>query len=150
MKVVTLWLAADEVDRENGCMRVIPGSQRHQLEGIRDRKDVVNVLGAEIDVDPSSIDESLAVDIELHPGDVEVHHPNIIHGSHANTSDRWRRGLTIRYIPTSTRITDADPGRPYDSAFHLRGNPGSANEYQPQPVYDPARHYAFRDYAAWV
>ena len=38
-------------------------------------------------------------------GDVEIHHPNIIHGSQANTSDRRRCGLTIRYIPTSTRVT---------------------------------------------
>lgn len=148
MRVVTLWLAADEVNHENGCMRVIPGSQHRKLEGVRDRKDVVNVLGAEIDVDPSAIDESQAVDIELHPGDVEVHHPNIIHGSHANTSDRWRRGLTIRYIPTSTRIVTEGQ---WPSAFLLRGDavPG-VNRYLPRPHYREGEHMAFAGSEAWV
>jgi ectoine hydroxylase-related dioxygenase (phytanoyl-CoA dioxygenase family) len=147
MSVVTLWLAADEVTTENGCMRVIPGSHRHQLEGTRSRKDVANVLGAEIDVDPSLIDDSQAVDIELHPGDVEVHHPNIIHGSHANTSDRWRRGLTIRYIPTSTRIVTE--GR-WPSALLLRGDPvPGVNEYVARPRYRAEEHMAFAGCEAW-
>jgi len=37
----------------------------------------------------------------------------------ANTSTQWRRGLTIRYIPTSTRILDAEAS----SAFLLRAAP---------------------------
>ena len=50
---------------------------------MRDNTTVDNVLGEEIAVD---VDESEAVDMVLAPGDVEVHHPNIVHGSTANTS----------------------------------------------------------------
>ncbi len=104
---------------------------------MRDRDDVDNVLGSEIAVD---VDEDDAVDMVLSPGDVEVHHPRIVHGSKANTSDNRRCGLAIRYIPTSTRITD--PQQPWPSAFHLRGEPG-VNDYAPIPVYRPGDHFAF-------
>jgi hypothetical protein len=47
---------------------------------------------------PVAVDQQEAVAIELSPGDVSVHHPNIVHGSDANRSTSWRRGLTIRYL----------------------------------------------------
>jgi phytanoyl-CoA hydroxylase len=137
MRVVTLWLAVDHSTPRNGCVRVIPGSHRGGVARTRPNTAVDNVLGEEIAAD---VDESSAVDMVLAPGDVEVHHPNIVHGSSANASP-WRRcGLTIRYIPTSTRIT-ADE-QPYPSAFHLRGEPG-VNPYQQWPDFDAARHYGF-------
>ena len=104
--VVTLWLAVDHSTPENGCVRVVPGS--HRGAGRRDarqRRASRACSGKEIAVE---VDESAAVDIVLAPGDVEVHHPNIVHGSNANTSPHRRCGLTIRYIPTSTRITDPE------------------------------------------
>jgi Protein involved in biosynthesis of mitomycin antibiotics/polyketide fumonisin len=85
------------------------------------------VLGAESIVE---IDESRAVDLALRPGDVEVHHPSILHASDGNTSPKRRCGLTIRYIPTSTRIVTDD--EPFVSALLLRGDP-SVNRYQPFP-----------------
>jgi phytanoyl-CoA hydroxylase len=127
MEVVTLWLAIDDSTPENGCLRVIPRSHQEDLHQLRTRADVDSVLGSESATD---VDESLAVDLTLAAGDVEVHHPKILHGSGANTSATRRCGLTIRYIPTSTRITSAE--QPYPSAFLLRGKPG-VNVYQPWP-----------------
>jgi ectoine hydroxylase-related dioxygenase (phytanoyl-CoA dioxygenase family) len=143
MRVVTLWLAVDASTPENGCVRLIPGSHRGRIEAMRANDTLQSVLGQEIAV---AVDESAAIDMVLRPGDVEVHHPNIVHGSNANTSPHRRCGLTIRYIPTSTRITD--PEIPFPSAFHLHGDPG-VNRYQPRPRFDPDRHYPFRDSAAW-
>jgi phytanoyl-CoA hydroxylase len=77
---------------------------------------------------------------------VEVHHPRILHASTANTSPRRRCGLTIRYIPTSTRITSEL--QPYPSALLLRGEPG-VNQYQTWPAYVPGRHYPFRGSGGW-
>jgi len=145
MEVVTLWLAIDDSLVENGCMRVIPGSQTVALQEMQERTDVSNVLNSEID--PSLVDESRAVDLVLKPGDVSVHQPNIIHGSNANNSPRRRAGLTIRYIPTSTRITSDDP---WPSVFLLRGSavPG-VNVYLPRPKYVAGTHMAFRGCEAW-
>ncbi len=144
MEVVTLWLAVDHSTPENGCVRVVPGSHRSGVAATRENTTLENVLGREIAVD---VDESAAVDMILAPGDVEVHHPNIVHGSNANTSTQRRCGLTIRYIPTTTRITD--PETPYPSAFHLRGARG-VNEYQPLPRYDAGRHFPFAAGIEWT
>ncbi len=70
-----------------------------------------------------------------------------MHGSNANTSPRRRCGLTIRYIPTSTRIVSDES--PYPSAFHLRGKQG-VNEYQPKPRYVAGRDFPFADSAAYA
>lgn len=144
MEVVTLWLAVDHSTPDNGCVRVVPGSHLADIAAMRDNTEVESVLGKEIAVE---VDESDAVDMILAPGDVEVHHPKIVHGSKANNSPYRRCGLTIRYIPTSTRITD--PEVPYPSAFHLRGEPG-VNRYQPLPQYVEGKHYAFTGSEDWL
>lgn len=146
MEVVTLWLAVDRADRENGCMRVIPGTHKLKLIDMEDAGDKGAVLDRETPAE--YVEESKAVDIALNPGDVEVHHPNIIHGSHANKSSRRRCGLTIRYIPTSTRvITD----KPWPSLFHLRGEiVGGVNEYRPLPRYVAGESFPFSGSEGWV
>jgi len=143
MEAITLWLAIDPSTSENGCVRVIPGSHKGEVHPLRRRDDVENVLGSE---SAAEIDESLAVDLELAPGDVEVHHPSIVHGSNANTSPYRRCGLTIRYIPTSTRVTSAE--HPFASALLHRGEP-SVNLYQPWPEYRPGEHFGFSEAETW-
>lgn len=99
--MVTLYLAIDPTTPENGCMRVIPGSH-HSLREHAESGDKPNVFGKELSLSEEEL--SRAVDIILQPGDVEVHHPFIIHGSPANASPHRRAALPMRYIPTSTSI----------------------------------------------
>ena len=148
MEVVTLWLAFDDSMRENGCLRVLPGTQNVALQEMHRRTDVTNVLSSAID--DNFVDESAAVDVILAAGDVSIHHPNIIHGSDANTSPLGRRGLTIRYIPTSTEILHPGPDL-WPSCFHLRGNavPG-INVYRPFPKYSPETSIPFRGCQEWA
>ena len=148
MEVTTIWLAATPSTRENGCLRVLPGTQNNRLlsrKEMIDVKDGKNVL--ESGIHPSQIDDSHVVDLELQPGDVSVHNPKIIHGSEANTSDVWRIGLTLRYIPTSTRVKRAG-----DHAILVRGKPnaGNDNKYAERPVFDPALHMPFRGQQDWM
>jgi ectoine hydroxylase-related dioxygenase (phytanoyl-CoA dioxygenase family) len=146
MEVVTLWLAVDDATPENGCMQVIPRTHRLALEQIERRDDVASVLGS--GMDPALVDESAAVDVVLESGDVSIHHPNLVHGSRANNSPLRRCGLTIRYIPTTTRIVAEEP---WPSAYLLRGeaSPG-VNRYQPRPVYVEGEHLPFRGSDAWA
>lgn len=146
MEVTTLWLCLDESTSENGCMRVIPRTQHTELQQMKERKDVANVLNSAID--DSFVDESKSVDIVLGAGDVSIHHPNVIHGSAANTSPKWRSGLTIRYIPTSTRITRSGQ---WPSAWLLRGNavPG-INTYLPFPKWTAENSMPFKGQEAWM
>lgn len=139
MEVVTLWLAIDDSTTENGCMRVIPGTQNLELQEMEDAQEEA-VL--ERVVPSEFVDESKAVDFVLKAGDVSVHNPNIIHGSKANHSPHRRCGLTIRYIPTTTKIVCEGQ---WPSAFLLRGEavPG-VNDYLPWPKFVEGKHMPFR------
>lgn len=146
MQVVTLWLAVDYSGPENGCMRVIPGTHKMDLQAMKGRTDVANVLDSEID--PALVDESKIVDLVLQPGDVSVHQPAIIHGSNANNSPMRRAGLTIRVIPTSTRMLPKPDPWPY--ALLLRGQAvDNGNVYQPWPKYVEGEHMPFRGCENW-
>lgn len=139
MEVVTLWLAVDPSRPENGCMRVIPGTQNDPYLVLKQHAEVEHVLSSGLTDD--EVDTSDAVDVVLEPGDVSVHHPGLLHGSNPNTSDMRRCGLTIRYIPTTTRIT-----KNFGSPFHFRGQVvEGVNEYLPRPKYIPGESYPFRD-----
>ena len=147
--VITVWLAVDDSTRENGCLRVIPGSQHGTLSKLVERTDTPNMLGS--GMDGGLVDASKAVDIVLRAGDVSVHHPHIIHGSKANLSSKRRCGLAIRYIPTSTKIV-VPAGQRFPGAFLLRGrdtNPG-LNEYNSMPTYVAGRHMPFNGCESWA
>lgn len=130
MEVCTLWLAITPSNPANGCMRVIPGTQTMSIQALKPRTDLRNLLDSSMD--ESLVDESRAVDLVLNPGDVSVHHPNIIHGSNPNTSStQWRLNLVARVIAPTTRVTD--PG--WAGVFHLRGHRREdINRYLPDPV----------------
>ena len=145
MEVVTAWLAINPATVDNGCMHIIPGSHRMDLRGVQPRDDVPSVLKSEMPLE--FVDESQAVDILLEPGDISLHHPNIIHGSNANESDLWRKGLTMRYVPTTTRI-NGDPDEV--ESILMRGEAvAGINRYSPKPRYVAGEHMPFRDACEW-
>ena len=143
MEVTTVWLAIDDSDAENGCMRILPGS--HQSRGVRQHhpsEEKPNVLSSEIRL--SEEDEARAVDVVVPSGGVSLHDPFVVHGSNPNTSPRRRCGLTIRYMPTSTKIT-----REW-TTFLLRGEDRRhVNEYSPLPAYREGEHFPFRDVGSY-
>jgi hypothetical protein len=107
----TVWVALEPSTRENGCLRVIPGSHRHQQlhEHLHeDRNDVVlNQRMAD-----GTFDEMQAVDLELQPGQMSMHDVYMIHGAKANTSTQRRTGVALRFMPGSA-LFDRDL-RPLD------------------------------------
>jgi ectoine hydroxylase-related dioxygenase (phytanoyl-CoA dioxygenase family) len=92
---VTLWVALDPSTPANGCLRVVPGTHRLPLHSLRPNAEVPSIFGVELD--PALVDEAAAEDVVLAAGDVSVHHPNLVHGSGPNPSDRPRRALAVRY-----------------------------------------------------
>lgn len=113
--VVTAWIALSESNRANGCMRVIPGTHRHQVTH-QDTWAANNMLsrGQEIAVE---VDEAEAVDLVLEAGQMSLHHVLLAHGSGANPSKSRRIGLAVRYIAPRLRQVI---GRK-DSAMLVRG-----------------------------
>ena len=97
----TVWIAVDDSTTENGCLRVIRGSHREK----RVRKHVTNDapgLALNEELPASEVDQNEAVDLVLEAGQISLHDVFLVHGSEPNRSAHSRRGMTLRFMPTTS------------------------------------------------
>lgn len=99
-KIVSVWLAIDDSDRENGCMRVIPGTHSNGFSEYESVDDKINTFPSQI----KEVDNDKAVYFELNAGQCSLHDARIIHGAEANASERRRTGYTMRYMSTEALL----------------------------------------------
>ena len=111
---VTMWLALDEVDEKNGCVRYVRGSHH---EGLHPHTQTTT-LGFSQEIE--HYDDLPAIDRETPtkalPGDLLIHHAMTIHRADANESpDRQRRALGFIYYSA-----DAKPDHVTHAAYQQR------------------------------
>jgi ectoine hydroxylase-related dioxygenase (phytanoyl-CoA dioxygenase family) len=129
--IVNCWLALTPSRKENGCLRVLPGSHRlGQLDHeTTDASANMLFFGQTAKID---IDEREVVDMELEPGQMSLHHMAIVHGSQPNCSATPRMGVVLRYIRPDVRQIK---GR--DSATLVRGTDRFRHfDLEPRPEAD--------------
>ena len=99
----TVWLALEESVVENGCLRVISKSHINQQlhEHLHEDREDLTLQQRMV---AGSFDENAAVNIELQPGQMSLHDIFMIHGAAANTSDKRRTGIALRYMPASSHF----------------------------------------------
>ena len=101
-EAVTMWLALDPVDEENGCVRYVRGSHRdgmraHGRSGRLGFSQSIVDFGQEEDL-------SREVTGPAAPGDLLAHHALTIHRADGNRStDRNRRALGLIYYAAGAR-----------------------------------------------
>ena len=100
-EALTMWLALDVVDEENGCMRYVRGSHRRGMRPHGRTKTLGFSQG--ITDFPRAEDLTDERPISVQPGDVIVHHAMTIHRADANCSSRSRRALGLTYYAASVR-----------------------------------------------
>jgi non-haem Fe2+, alpha-ketoglutarate-dependent halogenase len=130
--IVTAWVALSVSDLPNGAMRVMPGSHLKDQLPHKDTFAQNNLLtrGQEVAVE---VDEKLAVDLLLSPGEMSLHHVRMVHGSKPNRAGYRRIGYAIRYVPTYVRQTAG----PKDYAMLVRGVDRFHHfDYEPAPCVD--------------
>jgi len=97
----TVWLAVDDSTVENGCLRVIRGS--HKERALKAHNTVASTdVTLNQELDAAEYNEADAVDITLQAGQISLHDVYLLHGSEANTSPNPRRGMTMRFMPTTS------------------------------------------------
>ena len=125
----SVWIAVDAATRENGCLRVIPGSHRRRALGKHYFNGAAG-LSLPLELRADAFDAATARDIELEAGQVSLHDVFLIHGSEPNRSTRPRRGMTLRYMPTTSvyrrdladrRRTDGPLAMSERTLFLMRG-----------------------------
>ncbi|MCA9039315.1 MAG: phytanoyl-CoA dioxygenase family protein [Planctomycetaceae bacterium] len=91
--VCTMWLALDDVDEENGCLRYVPGSHHEPVRPHLRTKVLGFSQGIE---DYAEADYAREVAVKMQPGDLAVHHGDTIHRADSNQSaTRQRRSFAM-------------------------------------------------------
>lgn len=98
---VTAWVALDDVDAENGCMSMVPGSHAWGVN-----IDFLHTLGSFDAMPPEwSGRPTPSVLCPVAKGCVHYHHGLTWHGSQANRSGRPRRAIALHYMTQETVFT---------------------------------------------
>ena len=92
--IVTVWIPLVDVDKGNGCLYVIPGSNRWGLVG--GARDENNRIRSFEDVEA----RGTPVPVPMKTGDILLFSNLTFHGSKVNLSDAVRFSLDIRYVRT--------------------------------------------------
>ncbi len=142
--LVTAWIALSPATPASGCMDFVRGSHKQAILPHEDTYDDNNLLsrGQEVRVD---VDEADKVNIEIHPGQMSLHHGLTIHGSGPNTSDDRRIAAVVRYmrpdvVPAEGK-TDVMLARGSDTSGRASLIPPPAANFEPDAVerYDAIR-----------
>jgi hypothetical protein len=92
---IAAWMALDRCDEENGCLKVVPGSQNWPLLCTVKADLTQSFTDVTVPVPEGSATEAVVMD----PGDVLFFNGQLVHGSSPNHSaDRFRRSLIGHYI----------------------------------------------------
>ena len=91
---VTAWLAITDVNEENGCMRMWPGTHKEKVREHKDAFNKDNLLTRGQTVQNVPMEKT--VPNVLKAGQLSLHHPLIVHGSGPNKSKKRRIGFVIQ------------------------------------------------------
>ena len=93
-QLTSVMIALTEANKANGCLQIIKGS--HMLGRVNH-----GFAGEQVGADMVMVNHALATlehqYVELQPGDALFFHPNLLHRSEANTSDKPRWSLISCY-----------------------------------------------------
>ncbi|AIO70540.1 chlorinating enzyme [Burkholderia oklahomensis] len=132
---LTAWVAMSEATKENGCLKLMPGSHRTWYfdekrnipfepenfnKRVLDDGQKSGFYGYDYEklkLDPSwKPDEARAVHMEVKPGQFFIFTSRCMHGSNPNTSkDSVRFGWATRFVPTHVKVYSGQ------DAFHHFG-----------------------------
>ncbi|HPU51476.1 MAG TPA: phytanoyl-CoA dioxygenase family protein [Burkholderiaceae bacterium] len=101
LQTVTAWIAIDNVNSENSCLRVIPGSHRDRVSYEHDLDNSDAIILNQV-LKPEYLQSAPPRDIELAPGKFSIHDVYLIHGANPNNSGKRRAGMVFRYMPASS------------------------------------------------
>jgi phytanoyl-CoA hydroxylase len=111
---LTIWLALDQVDEENGCLRYVRGSHR---SGVRPHGRTSTLGFSQELVDYGEADRAAEVAVPMEPGDAVIHHGDTIHRAEANKSlTRHRRSFAMVFKGLSCRRDEAAHARYLEAA----------------------------------
>jgi ectoine hydroxylase-related dioxygenase (phytanoyl-CoA dioxygenase family) len=122
--MLTAWVALVDVNEDNGCMEVVPGSHKEGLFGSSDFfEQDLNALQATIEAASGKSFETKPC--VLPAGAVSFHHCLTIHGSRPNLTQSPRISMVIHMQPEGTVYRANTPADAHANVRLLSGEDGS-------------------------
>ena len=134
-RTVTVWLAIDDADAANSAMRFLP--RTHAMGRIEPQDMGADSVFHKGIVPTHEMGEPFTN--SLLAGQISLHADMLVHGSLANTSDRRRCGLTLRYCPPDVRIVDEKWARGVEAILCRGSDPTGRWSHHPRPENDDIR-----------
>jgi ectoine hydroxylase-related dioxygenase (phytanoyl-CoA dioxygenase family) len=106
MAHLTCWIGLDDASQENGCLQYLPGSHRWSLLPITGLAGDMDAIRKVLTPERAEAFERPAA-MELNKGEAAFHHPLMIHGSFANSTDQQRRATVINVFRDGV-VSDSD------------------------------------------
>ena len=122
-QVCTMWVPLDVVTVDSGAVQFVAGSHRwseiHQPNLFVSTMVIPGTEGTAVpDIDAlAARGEVHLLTFDTEPGDLTVHHARTVHGAGPNTSERWRRAISIRWCGDDARYLKR-PGAPLKPHHH--------------------------------
>ena len=116
-----------DTNRDNGCLRVIPGShlKRHRLHGLppahTDEIQKADASHPALQTDPDE------VDVPVKAGDLVIGDARLLHAAHPNRSNQRRTVITLWFCPTYDQLPE--------TLQAIYGKPRSRPENWPQAAW---------------
>ena len=107
MQHLTCWCGLDDADTSNGCLYYVPKSHRWGLLEKPELAGNIDGILSGLTEEQKSLFNPVA--IPLKAGYAAFHHPLLIHGSHANTTERQRRAFVLNVFADGTRSNANEP-----------------------------------------
>ena len=118
--MIFLMYYLEDTTRENGCLRVLPGThrRRHILHGMGEAH-TADINSMENPEDPRFLDYPNEQDVPMRAGDLVIGDARMLHATHANQSGQRRTVITIWYHPVFDGLLPSTQNW-IDEQFHRR------------------------------
>ncbi|KAL3279777.1 hypothetical protein HHI36_017285 [Cryptolaemus montrouzieri] len=101
--IVASWTAMELVNKENGCLYVVPGSHRRgELYPHTYPKGLRNALYHGI----SGLEDEQKLHVVMEKGDTIFFHPLLLHGSGPNFTKGYRKAISVHFANSSCYFID--------------------------------------------
>jgi hypothetical protein len=138
---ITAWVALSDASIAAGCMQVLPGSHEWGALEHDDKPEPANMIRRGQGIS-DRFDDVQGSFIPVGPGEMSLHHTDLVHASGANTSADRRIGLAISYIPAHVKPV----GAVKPSALCVRGR-SHGNFIEEQRMQRPLSDASFKAHA---
>ncbi|WP_164821770.1 phytanoyl-CoA dioxygenase family protein [Paenibacillus koleovorans] len=108
---VTVWTALDPATKENGCVKIFPGTHKHLINSDHPSGFLTDQQADHL------LEHQEPIYLEMEAGEAVLLHNWTVHGSEGNTTDKSRRAFSVCYMDGDTVSAS---GKPFSIVFGRR------------------------------